>query len=355
MNPFRVSYYAHHVGSGHLRHAQRIAACRLFDLQVTSTGPRNEAILKESLEYVALSPDVTDDVGTALPANETFLHFAPTNSLIQQRFSQLNRAWRNFTPDVVMVDVSVEVALFARLSGYPVAFRRMPGDREDRGHQMAYSLADALFAYFPIELEDPSHLKKYGHKSHYLTAGEPTGNTPFAEAKRTKGSLRRRVVVQTSLASSIPLRHLARAAVESPEWDWDVVGSVSVDSTPLPRNLVLHGVLPDPAPVMVTADVIISSAGHNAVVAAANSHRPVLLIPEDRPFNEQHAFANALRSSANVDVIDTWHPHLPWPKILSGVAKRDPKTLSKALFVPHKDFQKNLYDLIATCVSGPAR
>lgn len=352
MNRYKVSYYAHHFGTGHLRHAQKVAASELFDLQVTSTGPRKETLLNGTLEYVELSPDVGSAAPPAKASSDSYLHFAPTGDLIKQRFAELNRAWKEFNPDVVMVDVSVEVALFARLSGYPVAFRRMPGNREDQAHQLAYSLAEALFAYFPSDLEDPGHLEKFGHKSHYLSVAQLPQNALSADPIRFKPAQKPRVVVQTSLASTIRLDHVARAASKSPGWDWEVVGAVEAGGTPPPANLMLHGVLSDPLPIMRSADLIISSAGHNAVVAAASCHRPVLLVPEDRPFEEQHTFARSLNASADIKMLDTWESHVNWPEVLEQAALSVPEGLAKALFVMPADFTGKLYELIRNCAVG---
>ncbi|WP_343320615.1 hypothetical protein AAFM46_16570 (plasmid) [Arthrobacter sp. TMP15] len=346
MSRYKVSYYAHHFGTGHLRHAQKIAASNLFDLQVTSTGPRNNALLKGNLEYVDLTPDVIAASPEPALRAGSFLHYAPTGELIQQRFAELNRAWKTFGPDMVMVDVSVEVALFARLSGYRVAFRRMPGNRNDPAHQMAYSLADTIFGYFPASLEDPAHLEKFGYKTHYLSVAEPTNYSfhPGHDTSHMPGQPK--VVVQTSLASAIPLDHLAQAAAASPRWDWEVVGSVEADGTPLPTNLRLHGVLPDPIPIMRSATVIISSAGHNAVVAAASCHRPVLLVPEERPYAEQLAFAVALHERAGLEMVRNWSTSGNWPRILENAANSDPHALARTLFIPTTDFNQGLLDLL---------
>lgn len=346
MTRYRISYYAHHFGTGHLRHAQKVAASDLFDLQVASTGPRNQTLLKGSLEYVELTPDV----GSTGPETEVgpapFLHYAPTGDFIQQRFSELNRAWKEFTPDVVMVDVSVEVALFARLSGYRVAFRRMPGNRNDTAHHMAYSLADTIFGYFPVGLEEEEHLERFGHKSHYLSAAEPADHSLPMDPDIAQQRGKQRVVVQTSLASAIGLDHVVRAAAASPGWDWDVVGSVEPGVTPLPSNLRLHGVLSDPLPVMRSATVIISSAGHNAVVAAASCHRPVLLVPEERPYAEQIAFAAALHIRAGIEMIESWASALNWPQILERAAHSDPHALARTLFVQPSNFNQGLLNLV---------
>ncbi len=351
MNRYRVSYYAHHFGTGHLRHAQTVASTEMFDLQVTSTGPRNINLLPGSLEYIELTPDVAQHGPQRDVPPVDCLHYAPVGAHIKQRFATLSLAWRRFDPDVIMVDVSVEVALFARLSGYRVAFRRMPGTRTDSAHRLAYSLADAIFGYYPRALEDPAHLAAFGHKSHYL--GMPEPYHPVSEAPRffaTRGDCPR-VVVQTSLASSVPLRDVVRAATNSPSWNWEIVGAVDPDGTPMPQNLKVHGVIPDPVPLMRTANLIISSAGHNAVAAAAACRRPVLLIPESRPFHEQLSFARALNASAGIPVKETWRSTDGWLEMLEHAGQTDPEALAKALFVDSTDFSRGLQALVHACAT----
>lgn len=351
MNRYRVSYYAHHFGTGHLRHAQKVAATGMFDLQVTSTGPRNNNLLPGPLEYVELNPDVGKQRPQEGMPSGDYLHYAPVGEHIKQRFATLSLAWRRFDPDVIMVDVSVEAALFARLSGYRVAFRRMPGTRTDPAHRLAYSLADTIFGYYPSALEDPAHLETFGSKSHYLGLPAPRNPAPEAERALAPHGKGRRVVVQTSLASSIPLRDVVRAASASPAWSWDIVGAVDPDGMPLPKNLVVHGVVADPAPLMRTANLIISSAGHNAVAAAAACRRPVLLIPESRPFDEQLAFAHALKNNAGIPVRETWRSTDDWPAVLEHTAQTDPEALAKALFVETTDFAQGLHAFVHACAT----
>ncbi|MDO5743483.1 MAG: glycosyltransferase [Micrococcaceae bacterium] len=347
---YKVAYYAHHFGTGHLRHAQRLAELGGLEVQVASTGERRTDLLSADVEYVALPPDAGpgQHPGKMRPGDP--LHYAPVGTSIQQRFALLNRAWERFTPNVVMVDVSVEVALFARLSGYPVAFRRMPGDREDPAHQMAYAVSDVIFAYFPSALEHPAHLNAYGAKSHYLgapmhgCAKQLPVSVPYASVDQ------RRVVVQTSLASSIPLRHLAAAAAASPLWQWRVAGAVEDDGSVLPRNLQLLGVLGDPGLALRNADVVISSAGHNAVVAAAASGRPVLLVPEPRPHDEQLEFARALGRTAGIPHVETWGLHTDWETTLERVAGSVPGALAESLFVSEGRFTAAVESMLADCV-----
>lgn len=344
---YKVSYYAHHHGTGHLRHAQRVAELGGMELQVASTGERRHDLLSGNIEYVALPADSGPLQKPGKMRAGDFLHYAPVGLGIQQRFAILNRAWARFAPDVIMVDVSVEVALFARLSGYPVAFRRMPGNRRDRAHRLAYEGSDGIFGYFPAALEDNVHLREFGDKSHYL--GVP-GTMPAPMAPRAARSGPRRVVVQTSLASSIPQRQLADAARASSGWQWEVAGAVDEDGTPLPPNLRLHGVLPDPGRTMSEADLVISSAGHNAVAAAAASGRPVLLVPEDRPHGEQLHFARALEQAAGVPLLESWETPVEWPDLLERAVGMDPRLLGSVLFVTPTRFSAALETMLAACL-----
>lgn len=343
MSTPRISYYAHHVGSGHLRHARKIIETGVCEVQVASTGPKNVDLLPEDTHYVALNADVHPRFPQQPVAGE-YLHYAPSGAHIAQRFATLNQAWKRFAPDLVMVDVSVEVALFAKLSGYRVALRRMPGLRTDRAHAMAYDIADALFAYFPRELEDHGHLEHYAHKSRYLAVPEPQaveGASPAGGHQRGKS-----VVVQTSLGASIGQAAIARAAAASPEWTWDVLGSVHRDGARVPENLRFHSVVSNPAPWMADATVVITSAGHNAVMAAAASGRPVILIPEERPFAEQRSFAQMLHRATGCLAFDSWDSPVDWNAALEQAAGADRLALSRALFITRDEFGARLQDLV---------
>ncbi len=345
----KISYYAHHMGTGHLRHAGRIVEARSFDVQVTSTGTSNLHLLPPGTNYVPLTSDAMED-HSKIPEPGEYLHYAPVGAPIIERFSALNRAWKQFAPDVVMVDVSVEVALFARLSGYRVALRRMPGTRTDTPHKVGYEVADALFAYYPKSFEDPAHLAQYGSKSHYLPTppsarylpGSSQNSTPDTSAS----SMPRRVAVQTSLGASLSLTEIANAAALTPNWSWNVLGSVHRDTQKIPQNLCLHGTVPHPEYWMSKADVIVTSTGHNAVVAAAVCRKPVVLIPEERPFDEQRSYAHMLCRATGYPMVDSWNAAADWNTILDQALTKDSDALSRVLFESTDRFISKMQDLV---------
>jgi len=251
------------------------------------------------------------------------------------------------------VDVSVEVAVFARLSGYPVLFRRMPGHRTDPGHTLAYQAATRLLAYYPASLEDPAHLAAYGAKSAYLgmLAPAPT-DASTAPSSAQPARARRRVVVQTSLGGGVDLNRIARAARAAPSWDWQVAGRVDGTAPNLPGNLHVLGVVAEPAPLLSAADVVVSSAGHNAVAATAAAGRPAVVIPEERPFAEQAAFAGRLRGIPGTAVASSWESVRDWPALLEALAAGPPSGLADTLFVGREAFRAGFDALLRDALAG---
>ncbi|MCC3274652.1 glycosyl transferase [Arthrobacter sp. zg-Y20] len=344
----RVAYYAHHHGTGHLRHAVNIARLDAVELLVTGTAPPGGIpSLPGSAQFAALPPDVGPD-GPFGPGPGSFLHYAPAAPLVRERFARLHQLWQEFTPDVVVVDVSVETALFARLCGYPVIHRRMHGERTDTPHRLAYESVNGLIAYFPESIEEPSHLAEHGGKSSYLGMLAPAS----APAPGSIPVRPRTVSVQTSLGGSgVQLSDLLRAARRTPDWQWEVMGRTAGAPTDLPDNVQLLGVVSDPGPRLAASDVIVTSGGHNAVAAAAAARRPVLVIPEPRPFREQELFARALTTAGAASAL-TFADVPDWQHTLEQLRNGDPEQLAKTLLVPVEDFRARFLAAVEQAVSG---
>lgn len=346
----RVAYYAHHHGTGHLRHAVNIARLDAVELLVTGTPPPGGIpALPGRARFAALPPDVGPD-GPFEPGPGSYLHYAPAAPAVRQRFASLHRLWQEFAPDAVVVDVSVEVAVFARLCGYPVIHRRMHGARTDTPHRLAYESVNGLIAYFPETIEEPEHLALHGSKSTYLGMLAPSG----APAPGTVPVRPRTVTVQTSLGGSgVQLSDVLRAARRTPDWQWEVMGRTAGTPKDLPGNVQLLGVVTDPGPRLAAADVIVTSGGHNAVAAAAAAARPVLVIPEPRPFREQELFAGAL-TAAGAAAAPTFADVADWQHTLEQLRDADPRLLGRSLLVPVGEFRDRFLAAVEQAVSGSA-
>ena len=344
----RIAYYAHHHGTGHLRHAANIARLGAVDLLVTGTLPPGGAPrLPGTARFAALPPDVGPE-GAFAPGPGDFLHYAPAAPLVRERFAELHRLWQDFAPDAVVVDVSVEVAVFARLCGYPVIHRRMHGDRTDTPHRLAYESVNGLIAYFPDVIEDPGHLSVYGGKSTYLGMLAPA----TAPAPGTADVRPRTVAVQTSLGGSgVQLSDVLAAARQTPEWRWEIMGRTAGTPQDLPGNIDLLGVVADTGPRLAAADVVLTSGGHNAVAAAAAARRPVLVIPEPRPFREQELFARSL-TTAGASFVPTFAEAGDWAALLERLRGTDPEQLGRTLLVSEERFRERFLAAVESAVSG---
>lgn len=309
----RVLYYAHQHGAGHVHHARTLMGADAFDVTVVTAHPRAVAMLPDGADVVPLPSDLVD--GHLQPAGSA-LHWTPVGPQIEQRFGTLLAASQRVQPDVVVVDVSVEAALFLRLAGYPVIHRRMHGDRTDAAHRLLYAEMDALVAYYGAGLEDPGWLEQYGQKTVNLGTPDVTGRLSerAGTAQRLDSAAVPRIAVVTGTGGGgVRLTDLARAAQQVPAAQWEVYGPVVEPQTaPTPPNLALHGWTDSVAARLAEADLVVVSAGHNASVDAVRSGRPLVLAPEVRPFDEQLRFAQAAQAQAGVPWCAWADPGADW-------------------------------------------
>jgi hypothetical protein len=296
-----IGYYVHHQGHGHRIRAASIAAAMDSPVTALSSAPLDTDGFEAVVELAR------DDLGSRRDVTASdLLHWAPLRDPgMRSRMARLAAWIDNTDPAAIVVDVSVEVAVFARLLGVPVVVVAMPGTRDDPPHQMAYGIADAILAPWPGGLYQPPWLQPYLHKTTF------TGGISRFEgrAEQHDPALRSDVLVITGSGGSrisAPVIDACRAAY--PDTTWRFAGG--------PDNW-----LPDPWPAMCSAGVIVGNAGQNTVADLAVAARPAILIPEDRPFGEQHAIAEMQRGLRLATVTPHWPDVVCWPELRSAAAQ----------------------------------
>ena len=101
-------------------------------------------------------------------ANGT-LHWAPLHDNgLRERMRVIAEWVSAVQPEVMVVDVSVEVAMLVRLLGVPVVVMAMPGDRTDAPHDLVYRAAEHIVAPWPQELYEPPWLQEHSAKTTYV-------------------------------------------------------------------------------------------------------------------------------------------------------------------------------------------
>jgi hypothetical protein len=271
----RIGIYVHHHGSGHAARAGAIgAALEEAGAAVTylSSLPAERF---GSGAHIALPLDT--DLGDARGETPAELHFAPLGSPgLAERMARIARWIANRDPDLILVDVSVEVAILARLCGVPFAYLRQTGERNDPPHRRAYQWAAGLLAPFPAWLEPPTTRDWIRHRTGY--AG---GITRFdGEPRPADGVRERRAIVLGEGGDQLT----AEIAAAAP--DWEVLG-------PRPADLAL----------LESCAVVVAPGGANSVAEAAFARCGLVCIPQPRPFREQEARGEDLEREGAAVVI----------------------------------------------------
>ena len=277
--PLRIGYYVHHHGNGH----------------ATRAGVLGQVLAERGHEvHYAGSGGLPDGQGTVLPPDAEGAHFPDADAHGRLHFAPLTPSYRTFStavaewvqhtrPDVVVVDVSVEVTTLVRTLGVPVVVVAQPGDRTDVPHQLAYDLAEAILAPWPEGFSAAAALRQ-----RYATVREVGGISRFADVSRPRE--RTRAVPASPPHSGGDHRVRVGLLAGGPGWDNP---SAVAELTATDRYRFVYardGV----AELLQTVDVVIAHAGQNAIADIACHRVPAVVVPQRRPFHEQERMAQAL-------------------------------------------------------------
>lgn len=300
-----IGYYVHDHGSGHLTRA-RIVADRLgAEVTGLSSLPRPEGWVGPWLQ---LPHDAVPPPGPDADASAGgVLHFAPLGHEGYARRMAMLAEWAAATrPRLVVVDVSVEVAVFVRLLGVRVVVVAMRGDRTDRAHTTAYDLADRLVALWPAELASEGWPRRWVDKTAHVGGFSRIDNLARAaesqEPQPHSSGTRSVLLLWGRGGDGTGPDVAAAAAATEGSWSWH-----RPDATASPSQLWRD---------LCAADVVVTHAGQNAVAEVAASRRPAVVVAEQRPFGEQAETAAVLAHSGIAVGLPEWPGDEQWPAVL---------------------------------------
>ncbi|MCK8784781.1 hypothetical protein M0638_10340 [Roseomonas sp. NAR14] len=318
-----VGYYVHHQGAGHL--ARAVILARRMRRPVTLIGTMDAAAAAAApLPVLALPDDApAPDPGAGeVPG----LHYAPRGHDGLRRRGAAIAAWiAAHRPALLVVDVSVEVAMLARLLSTPVVYVRLAGRRDDAPHLGAFRAAEALLAPFPAALEDaatPGWVLKRSFHAGFLAAPPPR---PAAEPDSV-------VVAFGRGGAGGDGEALAAAARAVPWRRWRVLGPATMPAA-LPPNLEFLGWREDAPTVLARAGLVVGGCGDGLLAEVAALGRPFLCLPEPRPFDEQGAKARRLAALGAAVVREAWPAAGDWPALLREAEALDTARIA-ALYDP---------------------
>ena len=306
-----IGYYAHHVGRGHVTRGLALAA--RSDLPVTGLGsmPRPPGW---SGDWVELPRD--DDAPVPLhPTRSGSWHWLPSGHAGFTERMRVIGGWIGLArPSLLVSDVSVEVLALGALLGVRTAAVVLHGRREDRPHRLAFETADVLIGPWPESHRQPFH-EPLGGRLH------ATGAFGLWDGRVPAPLVPRRVVAMVGGGPhAIRAGDLHAAAGATRGWDWHAVGL-----PPGPDGRVVwHGWRQDPWDLLSSAEIVVSTAGDGSLAQIAAARRPAVLLPQERPFDEQLWLARSVSEGAPVALVVTDRPEPEdWPGLLGRAAELD--------------------------------
>lgn len=320
----RLGYYAHHHGSGHCRQIDKLAALLPTEARqqltvftsVTSDAYMFAAIDEAQVVRLPAEDERADDVlaGRAgqywQPAS---LHYSPVgNSDIQQRSHKILDTIYQRRIDLMIIDVSVEVAMLCRAASVPYLYVRLPGLRDDEPHLNAFTGALALLAPYPRTLESTKTPEWISQKTLYLDFI----NTQQRDAQTYRDFIKHLMqLITDKKALSLMLNDKDKDTPTIVSVIKGYGGHQAIDATlPELRQLLPYAFIislgpidedkrhyvdiavdvSDVTPFIEHSDYLLMACGLNAVAQAYDYATPLVVLPDDRPHQEQEVMAEAL-------------------------------------------------------------
>lgn len=320
----RLGYYAHHHGSGHCRQIDKLAALLPTKARqqltvftsLTSDTYTFAAIDEAQVVRLPAEDERADDVlaGRAgqywQPAS---LHYSPVgNSDIQQRSHKILDTIYQRRIDLMIIDVSVEVAMLCRAASVPYLYVRLPGLRDDEPHLNAFAGALALLAPYPRTLEPTKTPEWISQKTLYLDFI----NTEQRDAQTYQDFIKHLMqLITDKKALSLMLNDKDKDTPTIVSVIKGYGGHQAIDAKlPELRQLLPYAFIislgpidedkrhyvdiavdvSDVTPFIEHSDYLLMACGLNAVAQAYDYATPLVVLPDDRPHQEQEVMAEAL-------------------------------------------------------------
>ncbi|MGF6768718.1 putative glycosyltransferase [Paraburkholderia sp. GAS199] len=316
-----VAFYVHHHGSGHLRRAQAIASHIKGPVTIFSSLVSDRQ--NNGVSYRALPADHDENT---VPARFSHFHYAPLRSSgIRKRMAILSHWFEQHWPCLLVVDVSVEIAAFARLCGVPVVYVRQRGIRSDTAHECAYETASKLLAPYPESWELPDVPKSWKLKTDYAGLISRYGSTLTTERKKFADARKIVTVIVGSGGTRFSEAGLREAARACPDWTWIVLGPIEDSAVVTDAgNITFMGLVENPRGPLLRSDVVVGSAGDSVVSEVAHLRSRFVCIPEERPFGEQEATARLLAKTGQAIVCNAFPAFGEWEGLLHRAMRLTP-------------------------------
>ena len=333
MHAVMFGYYVHHHGVGHrVRYERIVAASSARIVPISELDLDHDHHLDR--RGLVLTSDVPDgDVVDPIAGGA--LHWAPIDVASAGPRARTIVTWLDDRrPSGVVVDVSCEMTLLCRLAGVPTVVVRQHGNRLDAAHELAYRSAAMLLAPWPEELEAPDIPTWLAHKTVYTgfvhaapdriadvepedtsgmtdTPDTSTGATPGDDGCEDDPGADDVVVLWGTGGGALGRGALAELAAAVRPRRVFCLGHFPDVAAP-PEGVVMCGFTPHVDRYLRSRPTVVATAGNNAVADVARAGCALVVIPQQRPFDEQVVHARALERAGFAAVADGSFDRVAW-------------------------------------------
>jgi hypothetical protein len=294
-----IGWYVHHQGSGHVQRLRAVARHLRTPVTALSSVPRPDGW---NGDWVQLERDDAEPLDRSGADAGGRLHWVPEHhDGLAARHARIAAWIATARPRLLVVDVSVEVTLLARLCGVPVVVAAMLGDRNDPAHRLGRDVARALLAPWPAPEPRERPAGSGTPVVHVGAFSRFDGRTTTPTAAVPNSVL----VLWGSGGRDVSDEEFAAARAATPGWTWDYL---------VPGRGADPG--SDVWEALQRNEIVIVHGGHNAVAEVAAARRPAVVVAQDRPFDEQRRRVGLLRDEGLV-ALDRWPTAQRWPELLT--------------------------------------
>lgn len=301
---------------------------QLQDCSVTFLGShleKHQSLIPNGIQWINLPMDTpqTEDIHYQPGPSVECFHYAPLGiGGLSKRMSLLTEFLTSKGPLLLIVDVSVEVTLLARLLGIPTLVMRQHGNRTDLAHRLAYESAQQLIAPYPDWMSDQEE-EWIAKKTIY--SGGFSRFTSLSTSIFQDVIPKQVTVLLGQGGNSFNAHILLNMAEQCPDYQFHVVGISDEDMTHNHEAISFHGRLDNPLPLLQQSEIVIGNAGHNSVMEMADLQKKFVCIAEERPFDEQEHKASFLKTRGLAIVLSAADlPDIYWPSVLNEARQLEP-------------------------------
>jgi UDP-N-acetylglucosamine:LPS N-acetylglucosamine transferase len=284
-----IFYFVHAHGNGHRATFNMLypALSAYFKVIAVTTNKEITRYLYEKHDIQVLELPTKYPLGYKIPEHTFSKSFEVTPYATEPagRAKALAEAIERYKPKALYCDGVPELAIMVRGMGVPVVLVHLPGNiMKDPTQVFAHELADHIVAHFPSFLEQANY--QFASKTYY------SGYLSKYSGLRLKESNQSNTNNVTILLGydNYDISVLENITTDK-NTQFTIIGNKRIYD--LDKNCRQLGPVEDISEAIV-GDVVISAAGQNTISELLSLGKRLVLLPEQRPYDEQEVHANVL-------------------------------------------------------------